>query len=56
MRLADVGDDTDCRADDFGKRFNLSEPAHSDFDDGSVMFLVETEQSHRDADLVVEVA
>ena len=56
MSLADVRDDSNRRANDLRQAFNLTEPAHSDFDDRRAIFFAEPEQSHRDADFVVEVA
>ena len=48
VRLAYVGYNAEC--------LNLPKPAHTDFNDGGFMILVERKQSHRHADFVIKIA
>ena len=55
VSFVDVGDDRDRRLYDFCERCNLSQAAHTDFNDGGFVSFAKFQQSHGNADFVIEV-
>ena len=55
MRFVDVNHGANRGLDVAGERFNLVEPAHSNFDDGGGVTFINFEQRHRHANFVVKI-